>query len=144
MEEDICHIHVLLIIHLPRQVDYSSFVGFQGYPWTSVHIDDLHYDTDSFTLLNSSISALFDTRVEASTSTEEVDEEQILSESVQETIPRFAYSKRLQTLIQPAIAASKTIRPQKLLKIMIQLFPKIDEDLPYGNCKYYTFPRVAG
>ena len=33
--------HVLFIIHLPRQVVGSSFVGFQGEPWISIHIDDL-------------------------------------------------------------------------------------------------------
>ena len=33
--------HVLFIIHLPRQTVGSSFVGFQGEPWISTHIDDL-------------------------------------------------------------------------------------------------------
>lgn len=34
--------HVLFIIHLPHQhVANSSFVGFQGDPWISSHIDDL-------------------------------------------------------------------------------------------------------
>ena len=33
--------HVLLIINLPHHVSSSSFVGFQGDPWVSYHIDDL-------------------------------------------------------------------------------------------------------
>ena len=33
--------HVLFIINLPHQVSASSFVGFQGDPWISAHIDDL-------------------------------------------------------------------------------------------------------
>jgi len=33
--------HVLFIIHLPRHVLGSSFVGFQGNPWISTHIDVL-------------------------------------------------------------------------------------------------------
>ena len=33
--------HVLFIIYLPVQVVQSSFVGFQGDPWVSCHIDEL-------------------------------------------------------------------------------------------------------
>lgn len=33
--------NVLVIIHLPIQARLSSFVGFQGDSWISVHIDDL-------------------------------------------------------------------------------------------------------
>ena len=33
--------HVLFIINLPVQVAQSSFVGFQGHPWVSCHIDEL-------------------------------------------------------------------------------------------------------
>ena len=33
--------HVLFIINLPVQVAQSSFVGFQGDPWVSCHIDEL-------------------------------------------------------------------------------------------------------
>ena len=32
---------MLFIIHLPQQATGSSFVGFQGDPWISTHIDDL-------------------------------------------------------------------------------------------------------
>ena len=33
--------HVLFVIHLPRQSASSSFIGFQGEPWISAHIDEL-------------------------------------------------------------------------------------------------------
>ena len=33
--------HILFIINLPHQVSSSTFVGFQGNPWISSHIDDL-------------------------------------------------------------------------------------------------------
>ena len=42
--------HVLFIIHLsvlPYQVTGSSFVGFQGNPWVSAHIDDLRPTADN-------------------------------------------------------------------------------------------------
>ena len=55
--------HVLFIIHLPRQVVGSTFVGFQGDPWISTHIDDLRPARDSTITLheamNVSISQLF-------------------------------------------------------------------------------------
>ena len=55
--------HVLFIIHLPRQVVGSAFVGFQGDPWISTHIDDLRPASNSTITLheamNVSISQLF-------------------------------------------------------------------------------------
>ena len=55
--------HVLFIIHLPRQAVGSSFVGFQGEPWISTHIDDLRPTTGGAITLQEmmgvSISQLF-------------------------------------------------------------------------------------
>ena len=55
--------HVLFVIHLPQQSVGSSFVGFQGDPWVSAHIDDLRrMDSDTVTLseaMNKPISHLF-------------------------------------------------------------------------------------
>ena len=55
--------HVLFIIHLPRQLAGSSFVGFQGDPWISTHIDDLRPTTGGTIALHKvmdlSISELF-------------------------------------------------------------------------------------
>ena len=55
--------HVLFIINLPHQVSSSTFVGFQGNPWISSHIDDLR-PTSSDTIeplhaIATSISELF-------------------------------------------------------------------------------------
>ena len=55
--------HVLFVIHLPQQSVGSSFVGFQGDPWVSAHIDDLRrMNSDTVTLseaMNMPISHLF-------------------------------------------------------------------------------------
>ena len=43
--------HVVFIVHLPVQVFQSTFVGFQGDPWVSCHIDELRpSDTNAITL----------------------------------------------------------------------------------------------
>ena len=55
--------HVLFVIHLPQQVIGSSFVGFQGDPWISTHIDDLrciNNDTDTLNrAMTMPLSSLF-------------------------------------------------------------------------------------
>ena len=55
--------HILFIIHLPHQVVSSSFVGFQGDPWISAHIDDLRPTSDNtvppFNAIGLNISELF-------------------------------------------------------------------------------------
>jgi hypothetical protein len=55
--------HVVFVIHLPHQAASSSFVGFQGDPWTSVHIDDLRPTSDStimpYEAMGTAISHLF-------------------------------------------------------------------------------------
>ena len=55
--------HVLFIVKLPHQVSSSSFVGFQGDPWISSHIDDLRpTSTDTIEPLHAiatNISELF-------------------------------------------------------------------------------------
>lgn len=55
--------HVVFVIHLPHQAANSSFVGFQGDPWISVHIDDLRPTSDStimpYEAMGTAISHLF-------------------------------------------------------------------------------------
>ncbi len=54
--------HVLFIVHLPRKIPSSSFVGFQGDPWICAHVEDLHPGDDDLSLdaaLKLSISELF-------------------------------------------------------------------------------------
>ena len=38
---------MVFVIHLPHQMANTSFVGFQGDPWVSVHIDDLRPTSNS-------------------------------------------------------------------------------------------------
>ena len=49
--------HVLFIIHLPQQATGSSFVGFQGDPWISTHIDDLRPADGTLPTLDEAIGA---------------------------------------------------------------------------------------
>ena len=55
--------NILFIIHLPLQVAMSSFIGFQGDPWISVHIDDLRlfadYSVSASEAIGMSINELF-------------------------------------------------------------------------------------
>ncbi len=55
--------HILFVIRLPQQEVKSQFVGFQGDPWFSVHIDDLRATSEVTVIpeqaLNASISELF-------------------------------------------------------------------------------------
>ena len=55
--------HVVFVIHLPHQAANSSFVGFQGDPWISVHIDDLRPTSEStimpYEAMSTAISQLF-------------------------------------------------------------------------------------
>ena len=55
---------MVFVIHLPHQAaNSSSFVGFQGDPWISVHVDDLRPSSDStimpFEAMGATISHLF-------------------------------------------------------------------------------------
>ena len=58
-----CVAHVLFIIHLPVQAAGSSFVGIQGDPWLSCHIDELRESSESTLTLEgaqgASISEIF-------------------------------------------------------------------------------------
>ncbi len=55
--------HILFVIRLPQQEIKSQFVGFQGDPWISVHIDDLRSTSEVTVIpeqaLNACISELF-------------------------------------------------------------------------------------
>ena len=55
--------HIVFVIHLPHQAANSSFVGFQGDPWISVHIDDLRPTSDTtimpYEAMDTPISELF-------------------------------------------------------------------------------------
>ena len=48
--------HVLFVIHLPQQEIRSSFIGFQGDPWISSHIDDLRRTSNDSDILNKAMT----------------------------------------------------------------------------------------
>lgn len=49
--------HVLFIINVPRHVVNSTFVGFQGEPWLSYHIDDLRPSFSTSVLPHQAVEA---------------------------------------------------------------------------------------
>ena len=49
--------HVLFIINVPRHVVNSTFVGFQGEPWLSYHIDDLRPSLNTSVLPHQAVEA---------------------------------------------------------------------------------------
>ena len=107
--------HVLFIIHLPRQTVGSSFVGFQGEPWISTHIDDLRPTTGGAITLQEvmgvSISQLF--------------------------CGKMAGTKRLHDCIQPAAArlqdsTKNKERATKRVAILVNLIPR-DPSFPPGG-----------
>ena len=56
------NVHVLFVIHFPRQFSEtkkhgSSFVGFQGGHWISAHLDDICAPLDTALTLNNALSA---------------------------------------------------------------------------------------
>lgn len=60
-------VFVYFITRLPRMEGGTSYVGFHGGPWTSVHIDDLRRSKDIVSdikaLQNMTISQMFDTKI---------------------------------------------------------------------------------
>lgn len=109
--------HVLFIIYLPRQTPPLSFVGFQGDPWLSAHIDELR-ETDAeisfFDTFSLPISELFYSPLSF--------EQQKAQHS-----HSFGYHKRLHSCVQAAVAK---ISPQlhgrgiEIVDVLLHLIPK--------------------
>uniref|UniRef100_A0A3B3YP08 RING-type E3 ubiquitin transferase n=1 Tax=Poecilia mexicana TaxID=48701 RepID=A0A3B3YP08_9TELE len=61
-----CRVFVYFITRLPRMEGGTSYIGFHGGPWRSVHIDDLRRSKDIVsdikTLQNMKISQMFETK----------------------------------------------------------------------------------
>ena len=82
--------HVLFVIRLPQQEVKSQFVGFQGDPWISVHIDDLRKSSEKTVIpeqaLTATISELFIGQIEETLTpdqelTETIEDKSLLGES---------------------------------------------------------------
>lgn len=117
--ENVGQLHVLVIIHLPREAIGTPFVGFQSDPWISAHIDELRETGDDiispFVANGRTISSLF-----SSNSSQ-------LLPSKQE-IPHLNLCKCLHRCIQPAVckiaSAKRSRRGYDQVEILVELIPK--------------------
>lgn len=127
--------HVLFIIHLPHHVANSSFVGFQGDPWISSHIDDLRPTSDNAVSANEAIgltiSELFLGRPKAPILPARMplsSDEDMVQAFHEETLPsRSPLFRRLHSSIQAAASRlkdSSTKRSTKRVEILVHLIPK--------------------
>ena len=96
--------HVLFIIYLPRQTPSLSFVGFQGDPWSSVHIDELRPTDNEITSIDGfqlPISELF----YSSLHTRPNDYHKRLHGCIQSAVARLQSSSLLldRTMLVPAL-----------------------------------------
>ena len=150
--------HVLFVIHLPRSYNNSSFVGFQGDPWVSFHIDDLRSTNDVSVsvkeAMSMTISAVFigakpsswhndlgnssedelDTRGSSGdVSSEEPSENHRISSQECET----ASYGRLHGCIQAAASKLKDTskRCTERLSLLVHLVPKMSSGKK-GECKF--------
>lgn len=145
--------HVLFVIHLPRNVANSSFVGFQGNPWVSFYIDDLRPTNDIAIsvgeAIGMTISELFNAGGKTSSTHEESSDELNSSEeeqgatgfqvspaeppemgsasSVERAPIETARYRRLHGCIQAAASKLKdtTKRCTERLTLLVRLIPKV-------------------
>ena len=141
--------HVLFIIHLPRQTVGSSFVGFQGEPWISTHIDDLRPTKGGAITLQEvmgvSISQLFCGKMAADKSGR-IGENKISSVAgnLEELFcGNMAGTKRLLDCIQPAAtrvqdSAKNKERATKRVGILVNLIPR-DPSFPLGDLFLHAY-----
>ena len=128
------HTHVIFIIHLPPHTTGSSFVGYQGEPWISIHIDDLCIsESDQLTLqdaLSHKISELF-SNSSSGRGQEQMEVE--MSEHLHHFPPQH---KRLYRCVQAATSrlqgsSTNKERALKRLSILLDVMQK-DQDILLG------------
>ena len=129
--------HVLFIVYHPRQVGSSSFVGFQGDPWISTHVDNLRAKDNTITLheaMGASISQLFYSK-EADSEEKEAPIKtatfQLFSDAAQLPVEKNynAQFRRLHGCIQQAASrlqdsAKNKARATKRVAILVTLIPR--------------------
>lgn len=140
--------HVLFVIHLPRNKNNSSFVGFQGDPWVSFHIDDLRPTSDvSISVkdaISMKISELFIGNRHKDSSEDELDLPEDVSSIENEPIELQRFSdierkttcnRRLHGCIQAAASKLKdtTRRCTERLTLLVRLIPEVSSN-QRGEC----------
>eukprot|EP00731_Ephydatia_muelleri_P024235 Em0016g506a len=144
--------HVVFIIQLPPHTTGSSFVGFQGEPWMSVHIDELHStELEQFTLrdaMNYRISELFvgAPHIQRTVSVDDSSEDrQSLPSEEMECSPPLPHivpqHQRLYFCIQAAAAKLRDMsnnkdRAVQRIAILHDLIPKCPQS-PVGDTSFY-------
>ncbi len=97
--------HVLFVIRLPQQETKSQFVGFQGDPWISVHIDDLRPTSRATVIpeqaLNASISEIFIGKLNTKNSSHNDFEEQLRNGSQLEVDQKRGIQQELSVSTSP-------------------------------------------
>ena len=134
--------HVLFIIRLPHQVISSSYVGFQGSPWISSHIDDLRPTANNSVSASEAIGMTISQLFLGFTGTldqeqlPEADQYILLHQYNMPTANRSLYS-RLHGCIQAAASKVKDFtikRSTKRVEILFLLIPK-EPSQDLGNRK---------
>jgi len=133
-------VHVVFIIQLPKKSGGTSFVGFQGGNWISVHLDDLRAQKDKEVSLKNavqlSISEIFKNSCQQATiHPSEIDPELTLNISQPLTLSHlgiqpvlFNANRRLRDLIQLACSLlydtdQNRSRTTERIDILMDLIP---------------------
>ncbi|KAM9393995.1 E3 ubiquitin-protein ligase rnf213-alpha-like isoform 2-T2 [Pholidichthys leucotaenia] len=134
-------VHVYFITRLPRIEGGTSYVGFHGGPWKSVHIDDLRQSKDIVsdikTLQNMTISQIFETkrdRPEAMETDMYSVNEQEMEEDLQENVGDNAVDTTalLRSCVQSAVSMLRDqvesgLQSTRRVEILLTLLNDDDE-----------------
>lgn len=134
-------VFVYFITRLPRMEGGTSYIGFHGGPWRSVHIDDLRHSKDIVsdikTLQNMTISEMFETKMQKAeameiddmyteTEQEETEQEDQGQESIVDT------TALLRSCVQSAVSMLRDqvengLRSTQRVEILLTLLSDSDE-----------------
>jgi len=156
-------VHVVFIVQLPRKSGGTTFVGFQGGNWISVHLDDLRmHKENEFSFQNAiefSISEIFNGAYKHGESVEQSSGPSQIDVSVQNTGPlhtgsqftvssfsefpliKFNANRRLRDLIQMACSRlyesdQNRKRTTERINILTDLIPTEPTKGWYAYCSF--------
>ncbi|CAI5675491.1 unnamed protein product [Oreochromis niloticus] len=134
-------VFVYFITRLPRMEGGTSYIGFHGGPWRSVHIDDLRRSKDIVsdikTLQNMTISQMFETKAPQAEAmetddmyTESEQEETVQEENTWESV--VDTTALLRSCVQSAVAMLRDqvesgLRSTRRVEILLTLLSDNDE-----------------